>query len=221
MFKFLQFIYIIGRFFNRGCGGYYYAIKCDKHHQWISFLSSKLFYNNYSLCIFRCFAGSTVAYVANQLSFLVPSLSFSLFFFFLLLLLLQMRAYYQTSVSYYTNGSMSTITIHSAWSHMEKVPLIDLCGTNQSQLLQNTSGEVSSQDIFFSMSNTVITTQSNPLPHSSSLLPLPPETYNFKMSYSIYILPSPTATSFLTIELTSTSHFSAGLAHGVFTDASS
>ena len=101
--------------------------------------------------------------------------------------------------------------VHSAWSDAGKVPVVDLCGANESQLLLTTPSDISSSystdDIFMSILSTadIDITHSSPLQHYS-------ETYDLKMSYSTYTLSSSPATSFLVTDVTSTSHFSTGTA---------
>ena len=125
-----------------------------------------------------------------------------------------MRAYYQATIGYYTNSTVSSITVHSAWSDIDQVPVAGLCGANESQLLLVTPSDISSaystDYIFTSILSTadIDITHSSPLQHYSN-------TYGVKMSYSTYILSSSPATSFLVTDVTSTSHFSTGTAHSV------
>ena len=125
-----------------------------------------------------------------------------------------MRAYYQATIGYYTNSTVSSIMVHSAWSDTDKVPVAGLCGANGSQLLLVTPSDISSayltDDSFMSILSTadINITHSSPHQHYS-------ETYDIKMSYSTYNLSSSPATSFLVTDVTSTSHFSTGTVHSV------
>lgn len=113
-----------------------------------------------------------------------------------------MRVYYEASVADFTDGSVSTVAVYSAWSDVKVMPLAHLCA---SDLLQTTSSGAS--DIFFTTPNTDITTPSKPLSHS-----MQSKAIDATLTYSTYVLPSSTDTSFL-IVLTSTSHLSTGLAN--------
>ena len=208
---------------NRVGGGYYFGIRCDKTHQWINLFPSKcLCYNTLSFCTFwssvvTC-SHFMIAFILSTSSLflsLIPSLLPSLSVFLSLSLshsLLEMRAYYETTIGYYTNSTLSNITVHSAWSDTKMVPLVDLCDTNKSQLHQTTFSDVSSayatDGLFLSPLTMVGITQ-------SSLLSPQSEIYHLRTSYSTYTLFSATTSYFLMTDLTSTSHFSSGLVHSV------
>ena len=116
-----------------------------------------------------------------------------------------MRVYYETSVTYFTNSSVSTVAVYSAWSDVKMMPLVHLC---VSDLPQTTSSGAS--DIFFTTPNTDITTPSHLLSHSTQS-----KVFDATLTYSLYPLPSNTYSSF-PIVLTSSTHLRTGLANWIF-----